>query len=77
MTLSSTSLASVTPDREQLQEIYTELDRIDTREVAAETYRPRTDLFHWPLAAFMLLGVLLHVGPLRKRRGEARQTSYG
>ena len=64
-------------DREQLEEIYTELDRIDTREVAAETYRPRTDLFHWPLAAFMLLGVLLHVGPLLKRRGEARQTSYG
>jgi Ca-activated chloride channel family protein len=64
-------------DREQLEEIYTELDRIDTREVAAETYRPRTDLFHWPLAAFMLLGVLLHVGPLLKRRGETRLSSHG
>jgi len=64
-------------DRDQLEEIYTELDKIDTREVAAESYRPRTDLFHWPLAAFMLLGVMLHVSPLLKRRGEARQASHG
>ena len=64
-------------DREQLEEIYTELDRIDTREVAAETFRPRTDLFQWPLAAFMLFVVLLHVGPLLKRRGETRLTSHG
>jgi len=64
-------------DRDQLEEIYSELDKIDTREVAAETYRPRTDLFHWPLAVFMLLGVMFHVGLLLKRRGEARRTRRG
>lgn len=64
-------------DRDQLEEIYTELDRIDTRPVEAETYRPRTDLFHWPLAAFMLFGLLFHLGLLIKRRGEARQASHG
>jgi Ca-activated chloride channel family protein len=47
-------------DRDQLQEIYTELDRIDTREVETATYRPRIDLFHWPLAAFLALGLLYH-----------------
>jgi len=64
-------------DRDQLEEIYTELDRIDTRPVDAETYRPRTDLFYWPLAAFMLLGLLFHLGLLIKRRSETRQASHG
>jgi len=64
-------------DREQLEEIYTELDRIDTREVEVETYRPRTDLFHWPLAAFMLFGVTFHAGLLRKRSARQRQASHG
>ena len=54
-------------DRDQLQEIYTELDRIDTREVETATYRPRIDLFHWPLAGFLALGFLYHVGLLLRR----------
>jgi Ca-activated chloride channel family protein len=37
-------------DRGQLEEIYTELDRIDTREVETASYRPRIDLFRWLLA---------------------------
>ncbi len=64
-------------DRDQLEEIYTELDRIDTRPVEAETYRPRIDLFHWPLAAFMLFGLLFHTGLLIKRRGERGRASHG
>jgi len=49
-------------DREALQEIYTELDRIDTRDVETATYRPRIDLFHWPLALFVTLGFVYHLG---------------
>jgi Ca-activated chloride channel family protein len=64
-------------DRDQLEEIYTELDRIDTRPVEAETYRPRTDLFHWPLAAFMVFGLLFHAGLLIKRHRGTRQASHG
>lgn len=51
-------------DREELQGIYTELDRIDTREVETATYRPRIDLFHWLLALFVILGFCYHVGIL-------------
>jgi len=47
-------------DRKQLQEIYNELDRIETREVESETYRPRRDLFYWPLGLFLILGFLYH-----------------
>jgi len=55
-------------DRIELEEIYTELDRIDVREIEAESYRPRTDLFHWPLAAFMILWLLYHAALLIRRR---------
>ena len=64
-------------DRDQLEEIYTELDRIDTREVEAETYRPRRDLFHWPLAAFMLFALLFHGGMFLRLRRDARKVSHG
>ncbi|ADE55208.1 von Willebrand factor type A [Coraliomargarita akajimensis DSM 45221] len=43
-------------NREELEDIYTELDRIDSREVETESVRPRRDLFHWPLTAMLLLG---------------------
>ncbi len=48
-------------DRDGLQQIYTELDRIDTRDVETATYRPRIDLFHWPLGVFLFVGFLYHV----------------
>jgi Ca-activated chloride channel family protein len=64
-------------DRDQLEDIYSELDRIDTREVEAETYRSRSDLFHWPLGAFMLLGLVFHGGLFIKRRTQAREVSHG
>jgi Ca-activated chloride channel family protein len=64
-------------DRDELEEIYAELDRIDTREVEAETYRPRTDLFHWPLAAFILFGLIFHGVLLIKRLRDTRTASHG
>ena len=59
-------------DRDQLQEIYTELDKIDSREVESESYRPRTDLFQWPIAAFALLTLLYHGGLFLGRRRESQ-----
>ncbi|MFC5050774.1 VWA domain-containing protein [Rubritalea spongiae] len=44
-------------NREELENIYTEIDQMGTREVESESYRPRRDLFHWPLAAFLILSV--------------------
>ena len=59
-------------DRDQLEEIYSELDRIDSRDVEAESYRPRSDLFHWPLAAFMLMALIFYGGLFFRNRGELR-----
>ncbi len=59
-------------DGTELQSIYAELDRLNPRKVDAISYRPRTDLFHWPLAMAVLL-TLLYYGsqPLLARRNPA------
>lgn len=54
-------------DRKQLQTIYTQLDKLSTREVETVSYRPRIDLFHWPLAAFMLLSLLYYAMSMSRR----------
>ncbi|MEN8174679.1 MAG: VWA domain-containing protein [Pseudomonadota bacterium] len=64
-------------DRDELQEIYAELDRVDTRDVETATYRPRIDLFHWPLALFVSLGLLYHGGILLMRSIKRRGTAHG
>lgn len=44
-------------DLEQLAEIYGELDRIGQREVETVSHRPKNDLFHWPLAAVVIVSL--------------------
>ena len=48
-------------DRQQLESIYTELDQLETRKVETVSYRPRRDLFHWPLAAIAVLFFAYHL----------------
>jgi len=45
-------------DRQQLAGIYAELDKIETRQVNVASYRPRRDLFYWPVLLAVLLSVL-------------------
>jgi Ca-activated chloride channel family protein len=47
-------------DSTRLQEIYDDLDQLDTREVETESYRPRVELFHWPLALFIVVSLLYY-----------------
>jgi Ca-activated chloride channel family protein len=63
-------------DRNQLQDIYSELDKIGIREIEAQTYRPRIDLFHWPLAVFMMLGLAYHICIFLKHRTKERRTAH-
>ncbi len=56
-------------DRQELEAIYDHLDEINPREVETQSYRPLTDLYHWPLAAGMLITLLyILVMELRLRR---------
>jgi len=45
-------------DRKELEEIYVQIDALDTREVETVSYRPRRELFTWPLG-FVVLLILL------------------
>jgi Ca-activated chloride channel family protein len=38
-------------DRQELEQIYTQLDQLNPRKVETLSYRPQRDLFHWPLGA--------------------------
>jgi Ca-activated chloride channel family protein len=64
-------------DRQRLQEIYTELDRMDTRQVESLSHQPRSDLFHWPLAAFLLLSLLYQGMAGLGRRGAGEGDAHG
>jgi Ca-activated chloride channel family protein len=48
-------------DRDTLSKIYAEIDRIDVREVETLRHQPRGELYYWPLAAFLSLGLLFQL----------------
>lgn len=61
-------------DRAELEAIYEELDRIETRSTESLSHRPKDDLFQWPLAAALLLSMLYHLWlALSLRRNRARR----
>ena len=64
-------------DRDELESIYDELDRLGTRDVEAETYRPRLDRYYWPLAAALLLSLLQNAGLLLGNSWRTRRASHG
>ena len=45
-------------DTDTFRQIYSELDRLEPIERQQQQWRPRTDLFYWPLAAALLLILL-------------------
>lgn len=64
-------------DRVELETIYTELDKIDTRELETQTYRPSTSLFHWPLGALMGLTLLFFGSTLLIRGIKQAKEAHG
>jgi Ca-activated chloride channel family protein len=47
-------------DRESLEDVYAELDRLTPRNVETLTHRPRRDLFQWPLGLALALSLVYH-----------------
>jgi len=52
-------------DRSELEFVYQRLDELDTRDVETQSHRPRSELYAWPLGAFLFLTLgffgLVHV----------------
>jgi len=55
-------------DHAQLAAIYQQLDRLETHKVETVSHRPKRDVFWWPLAAGLVIGVLQHTLQLLLRR---------
>ncbi|MBN9085287.1 MAG: VWA domain-containing protein [Reyranella sp.] len=53
-------------DRAQLADIYTRLDRIETRKVDTVSFRPKTDFFWLPLLVAVLLAMLIELPKVRR-----------
>lgn len=47
-------------DREELARIYARLDELETHEVQTTSYRPKRDLFHWPLGVLVIISLAYH-----------------
>lgn len=47
-------------DRTELEEIYEKIDGLSTHEIETTSYRPRIDMYHWPLGLAVLLSLLMH-----------------
>ena len=63
-------------DGQELDGIYSALDELEPGELETISYRPRYELYHWPLGAALLLSLslqaLLALGTLwRPRRARA------
>ncbi|MEN8199443.1 MAG: VWA domain-containing protein [Thermodesulfobacteriota bacterium] len=64
-------------DREELEDIYIKLDTIGTHKIESKSYRPRNDLFHWPLALFTLLALTACGMNLLKKVNSSRGGNHG
>lgn len=58
-------------NREELAGVYERLDEIETREDETVAYRPRRDLYYWPVAALLLVSLIAHLGQLAASRTRA------
>lgn len=48
-------------DRTGLEDVYAQIDKLGMRPVETISHRPRLDLYHWPLAATIVLSMLYFV----------------
>jgi len=54
-----------------LENIYKEIEELRTHPIESVSYRPKVDLYYWPLAAVLVLGMLLLAGRIVRTRRAA------
>ncbi len=64
-------LYSFAADHAQLEEIYRQLDRLETRKAQTVSFRPRRDVYYWPLACGFVVTLLQHTLSLLRHFGHA------
>jgi len=61
-------------DTKELDEIYSRLDKLETRKAQTLTHRPRRDVYWWPLAAGLMVSMLQQALGLGGRKTEGWKT---
>lgn len=62
-------------DRDQLENVYQRLDKIETKIVKTEGYQPKRDLFYWPFALAFLLSIGQAAGRILQQVWDSRSHS--
>ena len=62
-------------DRDQLNEIYGKLDKLETHKAETISHRPKRDIFWWPLALGLFVSVIQHTLQLILHRPRVRPSS--
>ncbi|XZE52202.1 VWA domain-containing protein [Planctomycetaceae bacterium SH139] len=62
-------------NRKELATIYQRLDEIETRDVKTVSYRPRQDLYYWPLACALLVSLAAHAWKILAEQVRGAQPS--
>lgn len=57
-------------NRNELEQIYVQLDALDTREIESVSYRPRHDLYFWPLGFAILSSLLFQIWMIYRNRSD-------
>jgi Ca-activated chloride channel family protein len=63
-------------DRAQLDSIYQQLDKIEPQQAETVSHRPKRDVYWWPLAAALFIGVLQHSLQLLRKRPDSVAAVY-
>jgi len=58
-------------DRRELEEIYQRIDEMSTHEIETISYRPKRDLYFWPLGVVVVMSLLYQIGMAAKIRTRA------
>jgi Ca-activated chloride channel family protein len=56
----------------QLDEIYDRLNKLEQRKVQTVSHRPRRDIYYWPMAAALVVSMLLHIVQFLKPKTSRR-----
>ncbi len=58
-------------DRRELEKIYEKIDGLSTHEIETISYRPKRDLYFWPLGVVVVISLLYQIGMTARTRTRA------
>lgn len=58
-------------DRRELEKIYNKIDELSTHEIETISYRPKRDLYFWPLGVVVVMSFLYQIGMAARTRTRA------